>query len=121
MLYSDAKKQWHVKSDHATQVEGGDRKYFAPESEDVVDILISRGRGKSLLAIFPIASRAKRVNITGINYFSAYQQVVINSSFFLYPLFMLLPHYLHSTSPFFPLPLPPPLIEYTAPPRRGSA
>ena len=47
MLYSDAKKQWHVKSDHATQVEGGDRNYFAPESEDVVDILISRGRGKS--------------------------------------------------------------------------
>ena len=47
MLYSDAKKQWHVKSDHATQVEGGDHKYFAPESEDVVDILISRGRGKS--------------------------------------------------------------------------
>ena len=47
VLFSDAKKQWHVKVDHATQVQGGDHNYFASESEDVVDIVISISRGKS--------------------------------------------------------------------------
>ena len=47
VLYSDAKNQWHVKSDHATKVEGDDRNYFASEYEGVVDIVISRGRGRS--------------------------------------------------------------------------
>ena len=38
VCYSDANKQWHIKYDHATQVEGGERKYFKSEYEDVVDI-----------------------------------------------------------------------------------
>ena len=47
VFYFGARKKWHVKADHDTQVEGGYRRYFTSESEYVVDIFISRGRGKS--------------------------------------------------------------------------
>ena len=47
VFYYDAKKKCNVKSDHSTQVEGDDHKYFTSASEDVVDIVIYRGRGKS--------------------------------------------------------------------------
>ena len=47
VFYYYTKKQWHVEADHTNQLEGGDRKYFTYESEDVFDIVISRGRGKS--------------------------------------------------------------------------
>ena len=42
----------------------------------------------------PNKAQKKRVNITGVKYFRLYQYVVSNSSFILYPLLILLTHYL---------------------------
>ena len=39
-------------------------------------------------------AKINRVNIMGVEYFPAYQHVVSTSSYTLYPLFSLLPHYL---------------------------
>ena len=47
VFYYSTKKQWYVKSDHATLVKGYDLNYSASESEDVVDIAIFRGRDNS--------------------------------------------------------------------------
>ena len=58
-------------------------------------------------------AQTKQENITGIQYLRAYHQVASNSSFILYPIFILLPQYLLQL-PFLPPPPPPPpsLPEY---------
>ena len=77
-----------------------------------------------VLGGFAVISCARRSNkaqtnqakITGVKYFCAYQQVVSTSSFILYPIFILLPHYLQQLT-FWPRPSPP--REYAPPPDLG--
>ena len=52
----------------------------------------------TLRARKPKKAQTKLVNITGLQYFRAYQQVGSTLSFILYPLFILLPHYLRQLS-----------------------
>ena len=66
----------------------------------------------------PNIAHTKKLNIMGVYYFCTHQQVVKTSYFILYPIFILLPHYLLQL----PLsPPPPPTIELPPPPSPAQA
>ena len=64
------------------------------------------GFARNLRSRKPNKAQTKRENIMGVQFLHAYYQMVSNSYFILYPIFILLPHYCQPTylSPPHPLP-----------------